>query len=77
MSRTNLDNMKNNGGLFISRAFPGNYPVFYIDAENDVTCADCANKSDYVFEIVHADINYEIPDLYCNNCNERIESTQD
>ena len=67
--------MKNNGNLFISYAFPGGYPVFYLDASDVVTCPNCANKAnEYGFEIIAADVNYEDPNLYCTCCNERIES---
>lgn len=31
-------------GWFAPFAWPGGYPVFYIDSQNDVLCAKCANK---------------------------------
>jgi Fe2+ or Zn2+ uptake regulation protein len=64
---------ENNGSL-PSYAFPGGYPLFYVDVENNVLCPDCANKEDYSAEVIAYDINYENPDLYCDDCGKTIES---
>jgi hypothetical protein len=60
-------------------AFPGGYPLYYIDGEGQALCPDCATKSlgDYTcpsFRPVAADINYEDPALHCDDCSQRIES---
>lgn len=66
-------------GQLIKYAWPGGYPVFYLDGENSVLCHDCAVKSDSEDEIpqfkpVASDINYEDASLYCDQCSQRIES---
>jgi len=65
-------------------AWPGGYPMYYLAAENGdpakencVSCPDCADKLDQYDEdlgVIAYDINYEDPDLFCEFCNERIES---
>lgn len=79
---------RNDKGEFDKYAWPGGYPIFYLAADSGVFCPDCANKEQLVkdadsqpgypdldqWRIVAADINYENPDLYCDNCSKRIES---
>jgi hypothetical protein len=59
-------------------AFPGGYPIFYLDKSNDVLCPDDANRAeidgDYDGYPQDAGINYEDPHLFCDECGERIES---
>jgi len=59
-------------------AWPGGYPMFYLDGEDSVLCPDCANKYhddiDYVLRPRTCDINWEDDSLYCDQCQERIES---
>lgn len=50
----------------------GCYPMFYFDKEDNVLCADCAQKERD--NIAAADANWEDPSLYCDECSERIES---
>jgi len=58
-----------------SFAWPGGYPIFYIDRDGTAICPRCANhKRWYDKRIIGADINYEDDSLYCENCNKRIES---
>jgi hypothetical protein len=56
----------------------GCYPVFYLDTENSVLCADCANadeqNADDPKSPVACDANWEDPCLHCDNCSARIES---
>lgn len=60
----------------------GGYPLFYITADNGVLCSDCANKEmvrtldpdDDQFHIVGCDINYEDDCLYCDHCEQQINS---
>lgn len=56
--------------------FPGGYPIYYMDAQNCVLCADCAtkNKDDTVTVIVDYGINYEDEGLTCDECSREIES---
>jgi hypothetical protein len=63
-----------NGGKLPTLAWPGLYPMFYVDNEGEVLCPDCANKDGYADTITGQDCNWEDPDLYCDDCNKRIES---
>lgn len=46
----------------------GSYPYFYVTNDNKAHCYKCATKSD------RPEVNYESTDLYCDECDERIES---
>jgi hypothetical protein len=78
-----LDGMRTEEGKLISYAWPGGYPVFYLDNECNCLCPNCANEQEdensepdaiVVWTIEACDINYEDPNLYCDHCNQRIES---
>lgn len=62
----------------------GCYPIFYIKKSGFMSdsclCSDCLNDTEErnYLEVSSADqviaaINYEDPDLYCDNCSEKIE----
>jgi hypothetical protein len=68
-------------------AWPGGYPMYYVTKDNGVLCPQCANDNsalclaapdsmdfDPQWALVDFDINYEDTDLYCDHCNNRIES---
>lgn len=61
-------------------AWPGGYPLIYLDQENSALCSECATKSlkdpDEIpaFKPVACDIYLEGPTLYCDQCNVEIES---
>jgi len=65
-------------GRLSAWAWPGGYPLFYLDGENSVLCVECARKSDEEefpqFRPIAADVNWEDRSLYCDNCSEQIES---
>lgn len=75
-------------GTFPKWAFPGGYPYFYLMADNETMCSDCANREavtvegeteldqhiDKQWHIVDAGINWEDESLYCCHCNAKIES---
>jgi hypothetical protein len=70
---------RDENGKLPAFAWPGGYPIYYLDGENSVLCPTCANDSDSENEIpqfrpVAADINWEDSSLYCDHCNQRIES---
>jgi hypothetical protein len=78
---------KGTDGTYAKYAWPGGYPIFYLTADNGVMCPDCANgdrssapdldpecPDDDQWRIIAAECNWEDPDLYCENCNNRIES---
>lgn len=56
-------------------AWPGGYPIYYLDQENNVLCPDCANKEGYSSPVVAADVNWEDTNLHCDDCSKQIEST--
>tara|TARA_R100000664_G_scaffold27686_1_gene38524 strand:+ start:1427 stop:1630 length:204 start_codon:yes stop_codon:yes gene_type:complete len=49
----------------------GSYPLLYLTNANQVLCSCCATDEE---EEVTAHINYEVTDLYCDECSTRIES---
>lgn len=62
-------------GKLPAYAFPGGYPIFYLNNHNDVFCVDCANDhADFDEIIVDYDVNWEDASLYCDHCSRRIES---
>jgi hypothetical protein len=74
-------------GKFDAYAWPGGYPLFYLCADGGTLCPDCCDKeielireaannpgTDEQWEIVAHDINYEDVSLYCDHCNNHIES---
>jgi hypothetical protein len=71
---------RNDDGSLPAFAFPGGYPIYYLDGENSVLCPDCANASDRdpkecpQFRPVTGEVNWEDAHLHCDNCNTRIES---
>lgn len=66
---------EDNGGELPSYAWPGGYPMFYVDKECAVLCPKCANKADeYSVPVVDYDVNWEDVDLYCDDCSSRIPS---
>lgn len=71
-----LDEIRLENGELPAYAWPGGYPIYYIDRDNCVVCPDCANKEPLngSYEIVAYDINWEDSQLYCDDCGGRIES---
>lgn len=64
-------------GQLPSYAWPGGYPLFYLDKRGNVYCPSCASQvtCDYYTDSIEAcDANYEDTDLYCDGCSTRIES---
>lgn len=65
-------------GKLSSYAWPGGYPLYYLDGENAVLCPDCANKMEtdsgwddsQKAESVNA--NYEDTDCQCEQCYQYI-----
>lgn len=65
---------RNSDGTLAAYVWPGGYPLYYLDAENNTLCPACANKEGYSSPVTDADVNYEDTDLICNDCYKRIES---
>src|SRR5262249_44627177 len=81
MENFNMNELpRNDDGTLASWAWPGGYPIYYLDSQNSVLCPECANKSDgdvdelTGFKPVAFGVNWEDASLYCDNCSERIES---
>lgn len=59
-------------------AWPGGYPIFYVDAHCSVLCPACATESlgddDEKFRPSACDVHWEGEPLICENCNCEIES---
>lgn len=68
----NISDYKDGDGNLIHFAWPGGYPMFYLTHDNDVLCPSCANNEQDA--ISAADANWEDPQMYCEECNNRIES---
>jgi hypothetical protein len=64
------------GGQLPKYAWPGGYPIYYATAGYAVLCPKCANKQGRNHEdpVTMHDVNWEDPSLYCEDCQERIES---
>lgn len=75
---TGLDAIRDKDGKLPAYAWPGGYPMFYLDGYCEVLCPDCANKPDYEpgdKQYPEAyDVNWEDESLYCADCSKRIES---
>lgn len=71
---------RNDDGSLPAFAWPGGYPIFYLDRDNSILCPDCANKSDKdddeipQFKPIACDIHWEGEPLQCDHCNAEIES---
>lgn len=54
----------------------GSYPIFYLNERDEVLCPGCAatEVEDEGQLMAACDVNWEDPDLFCDECSERIES---
>ena len=55
-----------------SYAWPGGYPIYYLDTDNCMLCPPCANKEPDPATLDYG-INYERDDLYCDECSKPID----
>lgn len=60
-------------------AWPGGYPLFYLDSENAVLCPICAElfcKEDgqWSTDVIDYDVHWEGEDMQCEHCYKAIES---
>ena len=66
---------RDDDGKLSSWAWPGGYPIYYLDKGNNVLCPKCANRDiDDGAAVIAADENWEDDSLYCDDCGVRIES---
>lgn len=70
-------------GKFQAYTMPGCYPVYHVCDDGGILCPSCANdprnpvhidKPNDGWRIIGSDVNYEDPDLFCDHCNQGIES---
>ena len=75
----NIDQIRMSDNTLPPYAFPGGYPIFYITTQGAILCPDCANEEDQDPDVRDDDpilayiVNYEDPELICDNCNAWIE----
>ena len=56
-------------------AWPGGYPLEYLDDQGNVLCPKCADMhEEYNGTIIAVDAYMEGPPIQCDNCGEMIES---
>lgn len=67
-------------------AWPGGYPLFYVTGDGAALCFGCAKKEGHRiidsirnhcndgWKVEAIDVNWEDPELYCDHCNQAIES---
>ena len=64
-------------------AWPGGYPLYAITDDGGALCSKCCRSEFRLiaesdngdgWHITDITVNYEDPDLYCDNCGELIES---
>lgn len=61
--------------VFVPYAWPGGYPIVFYTECGDIFCAECARKIFITEKItITSDIYYEGPVMYCEGCNEELES---
>lgn len=66
---------RNADGSLPCYAWPGGYPILYLDKHNDTLCAECATKdSDNGEEPAAHFVHYEGPSEFCAECNAEVES---
>lgn len=71
---------RNSDGQLPGFAWPGGYPIYYLDRENSTLCAKCATKSlddedgNEGFKPCAFGIHYEGAPIQCEDCNTLIES---
>ena len=71
-----IDTLRNDKRELPAYAWPGGYPLVYVDADGNLLCPDCANKpeDEYGAPIVDGFIHYEGPSMFCDDCYKEIES---
>ena len=73
--QTKIESIRLDDGTLPYHAWPGLYPLFYMDKQGNVLCPTCANRDvDQEAEVIDYDANWEGENLYCDDCGYRIES---
>ncbi len=69
-------------GAYDYYAWPGGYPLFYITIDYGILCPKCCNENkdllsdeyDPQWYVIAYEVNWEDENMYCDHCNEKIES---
>jgi hypothetical protein len=70
-----LDDIRQTDGTLPAYAWPGGYPMYYLDKGGMTLCPTCANReTDPSQAPVAYGVNYEDPSLDCDDCSQRIPS---
>ena len=70
-----LHDIRGEDGKLPTYAWPGGYPILYLDSENFVLCPECANdEGEHNNPIVAQFIHWEGPSEWCEDCSAEIES---
>ena len=70
-----ISDLRDDSGQLPAYAWPGGYPILYLDKDNNVLCPDCANAADCDPEPTGWFIHYEGTPVYCDDCGNPTEST--
>lgn len=60
-------------GVYDLVAWPGCYPLVYLEDDNSIVCPACANAGKAT-DIISVYPNFEDTEMYCDYCGERIEA---
>jgi hypothetical protein len=75
MTASDLDSIRDDKGQLPAFAWPGGYPIVYLDREGNILCPDCANReTDALQAPVACDVYYEGPPIQCDDCSGTIDS---
>jgi hypothetical protein len=70
----NMTQYLQDDGTLPAYAWPGGYPLYYLDTKDTILCPDCANDNDQFTEpIAASDINWEDIGLNCDHCGKHID----
>jgi hypothetical protein len=75
-----LDDIRDSSGELPAYAWPGGYPILYLDKDNSILCPNCANDSDKDgaelpdFKPSAYFIHWEGSSIFCDYCSDEVES---
>lgn len=73
-----LDGWRDEQGKLPAYAWPGGYPLIYLDKRDRVMCPACANLPKHersnCGNPIGGDVYWEGPELECDECGEMIQS---
>jgi predicted molibdopterin-dependent oxidoreductase YjgC len=68
-----LSEIRNEDGSLPEFAWPGGYPIYYLDEDNCCLCPKCANQCEDAQPVAYG-IHWEGDPIQCEECNAMIES---